>query len=361
VLAALIFISFLIMYTKISKVDKERLYQCKQSGGDYLQLADSLGIKRNTARAIVTAMQRRNGVAELQRGGYKPKKVDEEMLKKIEDIVEANTTITLKELNAQLRRELPSKPHIEKTALASALNGMLITIKKLETNPFERNSDRVKTIRKDYSDFFLQEGVLYERVIFLDESGYNLWTARTRGRSKIGLPATRVTQGQRGTNVSLLLAVSVIAGVEKYHFQTGSITKEIFQGFINELSNSLPVSQRCLFVLDNARCHSNVTLPNTNHHLKYLPPYTPQLNPIELCFSIWKSDVKNVLTATETQARLSNFQQAADAQVSMTTWRGQILKEIGQTSLTTITPHKVLRCYNHIMPFLYKAQHEEDF
>ncbi len=31
-----------------------------------------------------------------------------------------------------------------------------------------------------------------------------------------------------------------------------------------------------------------------HHQLKFLPPYSPQLNPIELMFSSWKAALKNI-------------------------------------------------------------------
>ena len=77
-----------------------------------------------------------------------------------------------------------------------------------------------------------------------------------------------MVQGQRGENVSLLLAISVLSGVEKFLFQSGSIKKEIFQTYLIELSTSLNSQDRILFVFDNARCHSNVTLLNENHIVK---------------------------------------------------------------------------------------------
>ena len=50
-------------------------------------------------------------------------------------------------------------------------------------------------------------------LIYVDESGFNLWTARTRGRARRGARAVRVVNGQRGANFTLILAVSSQRGV----------------------------------------------------------------------------------------------------------------------------------------------------
>ena len=95
-------------------------------------------------------------------------------------------------------------------------------------------------------------------------------------------------------------------------------------------------------MLDNARCHSNITTPNPNHILKYLPPYSPQLNPIELRFSFWKAVVKSRLNDQDTQARLNNHQLAVEANSNLSQWRAQIQQEVGQSCLSVVTAQKVM-------------------
>ena len=148
--------------------------------------------------------------------------------------------------------------------------------------------------------------------------------------------------------ICLCCWASFTSGVEKTIFESGSITKEIFQQFINELSASLEQDERVLFVLDNARCHSNITTSNPYHILNYLPPYSPQLNPIELCFSFWKAAVKSRLNDQDTQARFKNHQLAVEANSNLSQWRAQILQELGQSCLSVVTAQKVMQCYQHI-------------
>ncbi len=48
------------------------------------------------------------------------------------------------------------------------------------------------------------------------------------------------------------------------------------------------------FVMDNAAIHKIKEVDDYfeglshDHNVHYIPPYSPQLNPIELCFSTWK-------------------------------------------------------------------------
>ena len=55
--------------------------------------------------------------------------------------------ITLKQINAHLRQELPQKPPISISTLAAILDRQLITMKKLDDAPVERNSLATKEKR----------------------------------------------------------------------------------------------------------------------------------------------------------------------------------------------------------------------
>ena len=65
---------------------------------------------------------------------------------------------------------------------------------------------------------------------------------------------------------------------------TGKVNSDIFSTWITpELLPKLP--SQCVIVLDNARFHKRLDLQdsirNAGHILRFLPPYSPQLNPIE--------------------------------------------------------------------------------
>jgi transposase len=51
-----------------------------------------------------------------------------------------------------------------------------------------------------------------------------------------------------------------------------------------------------MLICDNARIHRceliQELMESLNAFILYLPPYSPQLNPIELMFSKWKNEVK---------------------------------------------------------------------
>ena len=194
----------------------------------------------------------------------------------------------------------------------------------------------------------------------MDESGYSLWTKRTQGRALKGQPAVRVCSGQRGKNLSLILAISPQLGLLNSEFIHGSVTREIFKSYLDNLCSSLAPNDRCLIIVDNASVHKNISLSNSMHTLKFLPPYSPMLKPIEECFSIWKSQVKAELALPDTVSRVNDSSAAQAMGANMQEYRLGILKQVGQTALGCITNQKIINFYLHSMSFFPKCQNKED-
>ena len=85
-------------YNATADVDRERLLSAFRDGLDFQQLAQQLGIARQTAHIIIRGdVHRRPG------SGARNRKVDDEMLAYWIDKVEWKPTITLKELNDRTR------------------------------------------------------------------------------------------------------------------------------------------------------------------------------------------------------------------------------------------------------------------
>ena len=64
-------------------------------------------------------------------------------------------------------------------------------MKRLETAPVVRNRDDMKQARSAYADWYLQT-VNHRHapeMVFVDESGFNLWISRMRGRAHRGQTA----------------------------------------------------------------------------------------------------------------------------------------------------------------------------
>ena len=163
---------------KVTKEDKIRLIRAQRSFQDYQLLADQMGINRSTARTIISRameLDEPENFIEKSRGGMRPPKV-EEMRLEVQNILERNSAVTIKNMNSELRRRHPQKPTISDSHLARVCHGMFYTLKKLETSPFDRNRQDVKEERREYASWFLEEASFSPRIVYIDEPGFNVWT-----------------------------------------------------------------------------------------------------------------------------------------------------------------------------------------
>lgn len=345
---------------KVASVDKQRLLLAYERGQDYVQLSSQLGIKADTAYRIIKRTVQRNGVVEVPRGGKRREKVDAEMKLFVENLLEENPALTLKSINNLLQHRLPHKPHVSDRTIGNICDALLYTVKNLQLQPVNRNAIHIKEERISYANWFLQDAILMPFIVFVDESGFNMWTCRSQGRSKKGTPATKVVCNQRGGNVTLLLAISPQIGVVHSMFSLTSTTKLLFQEFINSVVNAIPQDGRGVVVMDNAPIHSGVTSPRPDVVIKFLPPYSPPLNPIEEAFSCWKADLKSILSQPHIHALVTDGEAATNAGMTMQQWRSYHLRQLGINSLLTITHTKCQNFMNHSLGFLHRCLNSED-
>lgn len=95
---------------------KERLVRAfDDPTEDYLQVADTLGVNRSSAKGIIARYLREGRVQERPRGGPNNVKVDEEMRQCLSDIIDENCMLTIRDINGILRGRLPNKPQVHRT------------------------------------------------------------------------------------------------------------------------------------------------------------------------------------------------------------------------------------------------------
>ena len=143
---------------------------------DYLAVADTIGVNRSTARGIVARYVREGRIVHRPRGGQNNVRVDEEMKECFSDIVNENCILTLSQINQKLSHN---------RTVSRTLQGMLYRVKLAKPLPAERNRPDVIHKLYDYASWFMRHAVVNHRV-FVDECGYNMWTARNQGRARIG-------------------------------------------------------------------------------------------------------------------------------------------------------------------------------
>ena len=120
-------------------------------------------------------------------------------------------------------------------------------------------------------------------LVFVDESGFSHDMPRTHGYALKGQRCYgKHDWGAKGrTNVIGALCAGILLTVTMF---STSINTEIFTAWVKQDLLPKPPKQSVI-VMDNASFHKGMTmqqaLEKAGHKLVYLPPYSPDLNPIE--------------------------------------------------------------------------------
>jgi transposase len=150
--------------------------------------------------------------------------------------------------------------------------------------------------------------------VFLDESGANERTGDRKYRwSPVGLICAQSRPVKRSERWSILPALS-IDGYLDYIIHQGAITADLFIEFVEErvLPHCSPYPEpRSVLILDNASIHKDHRLQQLCDKagvlLKFLPPYSPDYNPIEATFKDLKTWIKRNYKLAKDFEDFSNF------------------------------------------------------
>ena len=104
--------------------------QAYEDGEDFLSLAYTLGIKRTTAYSIVTCYVKEGRTDSLGHRGGRSCSIDDETIDFMVLLLEANPSLTLRELKETVRETWTNKPFFNEVTLSRALDGELISLKK---------------------------------------------------------------------------------------------------------------------------------------------------------------------------------------------------------------------------------------
>lgn len=122
------------------------------------------------------------------------------------------------------------------------------------------------------------------------------------------LKGSRCYATRSGRSSKRLSFISAIASTAKSEFITpmifeGCCTRSVFEEWLCCFGQHIQEQKQAkdtIVILDNAAFHKGGEIENIarlyNLHLVYLPPYSPELNPIEKCWAVLKTKVRILLT-----------------------------------------------------------------
>lgn len=270
-------------YNRYSAEVREKVRSAYDNGEDWLKVASILGVKRQTADYWVQAWE--SGTELPGRNKLRKRSLNEAEVNELVRWVESDPTVTLSMLRLRLSAEFNKE--VSLTTVANYLNGQLLTLKKLHPISETMNTFENKKLRRKYVLRLLQSQAEGRQIVWIDETNFNLFCCRTRGRSRKGTRARVLMSSSKGKNLHIISAVSS-DGLLKFTTKRGSYTSIACSQWIRDLLvhlHNIGINNPTI-VCDNAPCHAHLEYvfeeeQFSNATLLRLGPYSPALNPVE--------------------------------------------------------------------------------
>ena len=145
------------------------------------------------------------------------------------------------------------------------------------------------------------------RLVFIDETALNTKMARMYGRSAVGERCLgKVPHGHWQT--STFIAALRFERIDAPFLIEGSANMEVFAAYVGEvLCPALNAGD--VVILDNLCIHKTATVAGLiearGASVRFLPPYSPDLNPIEMAFAKLKSHMRKAAARTLSDLQLA--------------------------------------------------------
>jgi transposase len=151
---------------------------------------------------------------------------------------------------------------------------------------------------EEYADKVAQ--IAAEDMVFVDEAGVNLGMVRQYGWAPEGERLVFPSPVCRGQNITIIGALDC-HGMLTEMLVEGGVDKETFRVFIKKcLVPELLPGQ--VVIMDNLQVHKDSEVERmirrAGASLLFLPPYHPELDPIENCWSKFKNILRAIAART---------------------------------------------------------------
>lgn len=184
-----------------------------------------------------------------------------------------------------------------KYALASGA-GTGLAAQKKSVHAAERDTKRVVALRGAFVEAL--QGQDFTRFKFVDETSTNLTYCRRYARAEGGQRAHQATPLHGGPNVTLVAALTS-TGLQAAMTVSGAVNGEVFAAYLSQVLGPT-LAPGDVVILDNLPAHKVAGLAELvearGARLQYLPPYSPDMNPIELAFSKLKTWLRTAQART---------------------------------------------------------------
>lgn len=176
-----------------------------------------------------------------------------------------------------------------------------VALEKKSLYDSQRDTPRIQAARTDFAevqDTYLNP--LWGHLRFLDEFGVHQGLTRLLARAAPGVRVAEGTPGYSGPHYTVVATLG-LDGIEAPWIFEGSMDE---QAFFTYVAHVLVPTLRPgdIVILDNLSAHKSprveAVVRSAGAYLVFLPPYSPDYNPIEQCWSSIKRSLRKAKART---------------------------------------------------------------
>ena len=254
-------------------------------------LAERFQVSQPPVWRLINRYKNKETIEHKPHGGGQKSNLSAADHKLIVQLVAKDPTLTCENLAEQIGKRRNKKTN--RWTVGKILSRLRITNKKISLEAEERHTPRVHKKRKIYRK--LQKALKAKNLVFLDETGVNRLMGRDRGWAKTGQPAIAIRPINRRESTTVIGAMRQSGLVAMRSFK-GGMKKYHFISFIKTVLGPC-LSRGDVLAMDNLRSHHasevRTQLSKRGVRILFLPPYSSDMNPIEILWSSLKQRFKS--------------------------------------------------------------------
>lgn len=259
-------------------------------GGSHDYVAELYGISRRTLSTWVNRFNNRgiDGLIEGRRSG-RPPKISPEKADQYRELVKhpdrANETHwTARKFHGYLIRELDQE--LGYSTVVRWLHDQGFTLKVPRPWPNGQDQEKRKAFVEQLREFLADSDI---DAWWLDETGIE---GDPRPRRRWAQKGEKIRQPYEGTHIRMSATGTVCPRTgEFYALMFSHSDTEIFQIFLDHANQDISFTRkRNLLILDRASWHRSKSIKWGRFEPVFLPPYSPDLNPIERLWLLMKAE-----------------------------------------------------------------------
>jgi transposase len=275
---------------------RERIITALEADVDTRQdLADTYGVSRSYVQKVWRGWRDTGQRAARPHGGGRRRTLAA-YVEQIRAEVEQQPDVALAELCERLARG--HNLRASRSMMCRELQRLNLPRKKKVVHASERDTPRVQALRAEYRVAMVE--FIVKHLKFLDESGVHLGFTRLYGRAEPGTRVVDATPYQPSEKWTLVAALG-LHSMDAPWVLPGNMTGEAFEVYVRHVL--APTLQPYdVVVLDRLPAHRVAGIEQLiqarGAHLHFLPPYSPDFNPIERCWTKIKTLLRSLKART---------------------------------------------------------------